>query len=71
MTKTLKLYICNVENPTDHCRKHCLCGRGAHRPAECTKPELCDIVGEVVKCRPLTKKEMELWEERMKMKGVV
>ena len=51
-----KLYICNVENPTDHCRDHCPCGK-PHRPEDCTKTTYCGIVDTETACRPLTEKE--------------
>ena len=51
-----KLYICNVENPTEHCRNHCPCGK-PHRPEDCTKTTYCGIVDMDTACRPLTEKE--------------
>ena len=58
MAKAEKLYICNVEEPVDHCRSICPCGV-PHRPNDCTRLEYCGIVDTKTKCRPLTKKEME------------
>ena len=51
-----KLYICDMENPTDHCRNHCPCGK-PHRPEDCTKTTYCGSVDTDTACRPLTEKE--------------
>lgn len=53
-----KLYLCNVKKPTDHCKNHCFCGMGPHRPNKCTNEEYCDIVNEDVKCIPLSEEQL-------------
>ena len=58
MENDLKLYICNVTDPIDHCRDHCPCGK-PHRPEACTQLEYCGVTHTKTKCRPLTKKEEE------------
>ena len=52
------LYLCNVKKPTDHCKNHCFCGMGPHRPQKCTGEEFCDIVNEKVKCVKLSEKQL-------------
>lgn len=58
-----RMYLCERSDEDPHCTQTCLCG-APHKADGCTAPEYCFVIADTVRCKPISKRELNKWKNQ-------